>query len=182
MIKESLDSLETKLGQRKKFLLDDNLEKLQEEFLKNKEKCCSKILKKEKPKEDNAKSNINTNVMFPSGEVKKKKGKKKVKDVITLNLPPLNPAVNENINTKPISQSLFSLNFEENKNKNETINVNLITGLPDTFKISDKINKSQQNKNIEEKVDINIDNKGKSNNLSNFKKEENEKEEFPSKE
>ena len=88
MIKESLDSLETKLGQRKKFLLDDNLEKLQEEFLKNKEKCCSKMIKKEKPKEDTNQSNINNNFTFPSGEVKKKKGKKKVKDIITLNLPP----------------------------------------------------------------------------------------------
>jgi len=182
MIKESLDPLEAKLGQRKKFLLDDNLEKLQEEFLKNKEKCCSKIVKKEKPKEDNAQSNINNNFTFPSGEVKKKKGKKKVKDVITLNLPPLNPAINENIKSKPISQSLFSLSFEENKNKNDAINVNLITGLPETFKINEKINKEQQNKNLEEKVGINIDNESKSNNLSKIKKEENVKEEFHSKE
>ena len=182
MIKESLDPLEAKLGQRKKFLLDDNLEKLQEEFLKNKEKCCSKIVKKEKPKEDNAQSNINNNFTFPSGEVKKKKGKKKVKDVITLNLPPLNPAINENIKSKPISQSLFSLSFEENKNKNDAINVNLITGLPETFKINEKINKGQQNKNEEEKVGINIDNESKSNNLSKIKKEENLKEEFHSKE
>jgi len=181
MIKESLDSLETKLGQRKKFLLDDNLEKLQEEFLKNKEKCCSKMIKKEKPKEDNAKSNIYNNFMFPSGEVKKKKGKKKVKDVITLNLPPLNPVINENVKSKPISQSLFSLNFEENKNKNETINVNLMTGLPETFKINDKIKKGQQNKNREEKMDINTDN-SKGNNLNNVKKEESVKEEFHSKE
>lgn len=184
MIKESLDPLEAKLGQRKKFLLDDNLEKLQEEFLKNKEKCCSKIVKKEKPKEDNAQSNINNNFTFPSGEVKKKKGKKKIKDVITLNLPPLNPAINENINSKPISQSLFSLSFEENKNKskNDTINVNLITGLPETFKINEKINKGQQNKNEEEKVGINIDNESKSHHLSKIKKEENVKEEFHSKE
>ena len=180
MIKESLDSLEMKLGQRKNFLFDDNLEKLQEEFLKNKEKCCSTIFKKEKPKEDHAQTTTNNNFMFPSGEVKKKKGKKKVKDVITLNLPPLNPAINENIKIKTISQSLFSLNYEENKNKNETINVNLITGLPETFKISDKVNKVQPNKNIEEKVEKNIGEK--SNNLCDVQKEENVKEEFHSKE
>ena len=45
MIKESLDSLETKLGKRKEFLFDTDLEKLQNEFISNKEKCNTKIIK-----------------------------------------------------------------------------------------------------------------------------------------
>ena len=45
MINESIDSLEAKLGKRKQFLLDNDLEKLQQEFLAKKEKCNSKIIK-----------------------------------------------------------------------------------------------------------------------------------------
>ena len=46
MIKESFDSLESKLGKRKEFLFDNDLDKLQKEFLANKEKCSVKIIKK----------------------------------------------------------------------------------------------------------------------------------------
>ena len=45
MINESIDSLETKLGKRKQFLFDNDLEKLQKEFIAKKEKCNSKIIK-----------------------------------------------------------------------------------------------------------------------------------------
>jgi hypothetical protein len=78
MIKESIDSLETKLGKRKQFLFDDNLEQLQEEFIKNKEKCSSKIIKKEAKKTDIKQDNNNmNNIVFPVGEIKKKKVKKR---------------------------------------------------------------------------------------------------------
>ena len=76
MIKESIYSIEKKLEQRKQFLMDDNLEKLQEEFLKKKEKCNSKIIKINPPKESKNENNINSNSIFIEGEIKKKKGKK----------------------------------------------------------------------------------------------------------
>jgi hypothetical protein len=38
MINESIDSLETKLGKRKQFLFDNDLEKLQKEFIAKKRK------------------------------------------------------------------------------------------------------------------------------------------------
>ena len=165
MFKESID-FEAKLGERKKFLLDDNLEELQEEFLKKKEKCNSKIIKLNPLKKDKIEDNPNKNYFFTQGEIKKKKGKKKVKDVITLNLPQLSPIENENINNTNV-RSLFSLNFDEHKN-NDPDNVNINTGLPDTFKISEKMNVEEENdnifKNIKEDNNNNITKNFQSNN------------------
>ena len=76
MSKESID-FEAKLEERKKFLLDDNLEKLQEEFLKKKEKCNTKIIKINPQKKDNNEDNTNKNYFFTQGEIKKKKEKRK---------------------------------------------------------------------------------------------------------
>ena len=159
MIKESIDSLESKLGKRKEFLFDNDLDKLQKEFLANKEKCSVKIIKKAPNKKENE---INTNnLIFPTGEIKKKKGKKKVKDVISLNLPPLindNEINNKNQN-KSENISLFSLNYNkiEEKNKandtnNNPININITTGLPDTFKIEE----IKKESNIKSERDNNI--------------------------
>ena len=161
MIKESLDSLETKLGKRKQFLFDNDLEKLQQEFLDKKEKCNTKIIKNSQSKKENEKNK--NNFTIPTGEIKKKKGKKKVKDVISLNLPPLNNEKDINSNEKKSENvSLFSLNYnkieEKNKNRdnNATININKITGLPDTFKIETIDNEKNENedKNINEKNEI----------------------------
>ena len=177
MIKESMDSLETKLGKRKQFLFDDNLEKLQEEFLKKKEKCNSKIIKKKLPEiSNNVQDNKNNNTFLPTGEIKKKKGKKKVKDIITLNLPLLSQNDNNN-NTK--QQSLFLLNFDENKNKEKKNNININTGLPETFKITntDFNQIKENNDDIEQKVE-NGNNKDNSNN----DEIENNEDEFNSKE
>ena len=177
MIKESMDSLETKLGKRKQFLFDDNLEKLQEEFLKKKEKCNSKIIKKKLQEISNdVQDNKNNNTFLPTGEIKKKKGKKKVKDIITLNLPLLSQNDNNN-NTK--QQSLFLLNFDENKNKEKKNNININTGLPETFKITntDFNQIKENNDDIEQKVE-NGNNKDNSNN----DEIENNEDEFNSKE
>ena len=161
MIKESLDSLETKLGKRKQFLFDNDLEKLQQEFLDKKEKCNTKIIKNSQSKKEN--ENNKNNFTIPTGEIKKKKGKKKVKDVISLNLPPLNNENDINSNEKKSENvSLFSLNYnkieEKNKNRdnNATININKITGLPDTFKIEtiDNGKNGNEDKNINEKNEI----------------------------
>ena len=159
MIKESIDSLESKLGKRKEFLFDNDLDRLQKEFLANKEKCSVKIIKKAPNKKENE-ININ-NLIFPTGEIKKKKGKKKVKDVISLNLPPLindNEINNKNQN-KSENISLFSLNYNkiEEKNKandtnNNPININITTGLPDTFKIEE----IKKESNIKSEKDNNI--------------------------
>ena len=140
-----MDSIEAKISQRKEFLMDNNLEKLQEEFLKKKEKCNSKIIKKEPPKYNNNKDNNNN--IFPMGEIKKKKGKKKIKDVISLNLPPLDLDSSQNINNKTNQRSLFALNYEENKNIDLNNNINIKTGLPETFKIDAKNNKKEENNN-----------------------------------
>ena len=169
MIKESLDSLETKLGKRKQFLFDNDLEKLQQEFLDKKEKCNTKIIKNIQSKKENEKNK--NNFTIPTGEIKKKKGKKKVKDVISLNLPPLNNENDINSNEKKSENvSLFSLNYnkieEKNKNRdnNATININKITGLPDTFKIETIDNEKNENedkiineKNEVKKMEIDIE-------------------------
>ena len=169
MIKESLDSLETKLGKRKQFLFDNDLEKLQQEFLDKKEKCNTKIIKNSQSKKENEKNK--NNFTIPTGEIKKKKGKKKVKDVISLNLPPLNNENDINSNEKKSENvSLFSLNYnkieEKNKNRdnNATININKITGLPDTFKIETIDNEKNENedkiineKNEVKKMEIDIE-------------------------
>ena len=156
MIKESLDSLETKLGKRKEFLFDTDLEKLQNEFIAKKEKCNTKIIKLSTHKNENE-QNLK-NIIIPTGEIKKKKGKKKVKDVIELNLPSLSTDNYSNINKdkkdKSENSSLFSINynkFKENKNEH---NINISTGLPDTFKIEEK---EKIEKDINIKDDINIE-------------------------
>ena len=74
-----MDTIESKIGERKQFLLDDNLEKLQEEFLSKKEKCNSTITKIKPQETIKNQKNINTNFIFQTVEIKKKKGKKKDK-------------------------------------------------------------------------------------------------------
>lgn len=153
MINESIDSLETKLGKRKQFLFDNDLEKLQKEFIAKKEKCNSKIIKLENKKSENE-ANFK-NLIIPTEEVKQKKGKKKVKDIITLNLPPLNQENEINIKKNPESSSLFSINYNKLEEKNKNINripidINKTTGLPDTFKIEqiEKESKIEEDKTI----------------------------------
>ena len=153
MINESIDSLETKLGKRKQFLFDNDLEKLQKEFIAKKEKCNSKIIKLENKKSENE-ANFK-NLIIPTGEVKQKKGKKKVKDIITLNLPPLNQENEINTKKNPESSSLFSINYNKLEEKNKNINripidINKTTGLPDTFKIEqiEKESKIEEDKTI----------------------------------
>ena len=153
MINESIDSLETKLGKRKQFLFDNDLEKLQKEFIAKKEKCNSKIIKLENKKSENE-ANFR-NLIIPTGEIKQKKGKKKVKDIITLNLPPLNQENEINTKKNPESSSLFSINYNKLEEKNKNINripidINKTTGLPDTFKIEqiEKESKIEEDKTI----------------------------------
>lgn len=153
MINESIDSLETKLGKRKQFLFDNDLEKLQKEFIAKKEKCNSKIIKLENKKSENE-ANFK-NLIIPTGEVKQKKGKKKVKDIITLNLPPLNQEKEVSNKNYPESSSLFSINYNKLEEKNKNINqipidINKTTGLPDTFKIGqiEKETKIEEDKTI----------------------------------
>ena len=155
-----METIESKISQRKQFLLNDNLIELQEEFLKKKEKCNSTIIRNKGSEPNKHQSSINSNIIFPSGEIKKKKGKKKIKDVITLNLPQLSPSLNQEISKNPDQkQSLFSLNYDE-FNKNDTNKININTGLPDTFKIPEKINekseKESSNKNIKIKENTNL--------------------------
>jgi hypothetical protein len=175
MIKESIDSLETKLGKRKQFLFDDNLEQLQEEFIKNKEKCSSKIIKKEAKKTDIKQDNNNNmnNIVFPVGEIKKKKGKKKVKDVISLNLPQM--STNQNTKKDEIHHSLFSLNYDQFKNKDNNNNVDIETGLPETFKIVNNNSMQQNNNNIinnNNDNNINLNNKNINNDVENINSKE----------
>ena len=153
MINESIDSLETKLGKRKQFLFDNDLEKLQKEFIAKKEKCNSKIIKLENKKSENE-ANFK-NLIIPTGEIKQKKGKKKVKDIITLNLPPLNQEKEVSNKNYPESSSLFSINYNKLEEKNKNINqipidINKTTGLPDTFKIEqiEKETKIEEDKTI----------------------------------
>ena len=155
MINESIDSLATKLGKRKQYLFDDDLEKLQKEFIAKKEKCNTKVIKIDNKKTENE-VNLN-NLMFPTGAIKQKKGKKKVKDVITLNLPPLNQENELNVKKNPETYSLFSINYNklEEKTKIKNINqkpieINITTGLPDTFKIEqiEKETKIEEDKTI----------------------------------
>ena len=173
MINESINSLETKLGKRKQFLFDNDLEKLQKEFIAKKEKCNSKIIKldnKKIEKEANFK-----NLIIPTGEIKRKKGKKKVKDVITLNLPPLNQEKEIDIKKNPESSSLFSINYNKLEEKNKNINqipidINKTTGLPDTFKIEqiEKETKIEEDKTINAIKEMDIE---KVNNID-FKEEQ----------
>ena len=77
MINETIDSLATKLGKRKQYLFDDDLQKLQKEFITKKEKCNTKVIKIDNKKTENE---INLkNLMFPTGEIKQKKRKEKSK-------------------------------------------------------------------------------------------------------
>ena len=156
-----MDTIESKISQRKEFLLDDNLEKLQEEYFKKKEKCNTKFNKVEPSKQNNNNQDKNNNLIFITGEMKKKKGKKKIKDVISLNLPTLNPIQPENINNKPNQHSLFSLNYEEHKNIDINNNINIKTGLPETFKIEEKNNIQEEN------INNNYKNKDDNNNNNN---------------
>ena len=147
MIKEQDDYLETKLGKRKQFLFDNDLDKLQKEFLEKKEKCNCKIIKTNPIKKENE-YNLK-NIISQSGEIKKKKGKKKVKDVISLNLPSLNYENNISNKNKSEKASLFSLNFNKIEEANgEHININKNTGLPETFKIEEV--KNEINKKIKD--------------------------------
>ena len=170
-----MDTIESKISQRKEFLLDDNLEKLQEEYFKKKEKCNTKFNKIEPSKQNNNNQDKNNNLIFITGEMKKKKGKKKIKDVISLNLPTLNPIQPQNTNNKTNQHSLFSLNYEEHKNIDINNNINIKTGLPETFKIEEK------NKIQEENINNNYKNKD-DNNKNNISSENVIKENFQSKE
>ena len=156
MIKESLDSLETKLGKRKEFLFDTDLEKLQNEFIAKKEKCNTKIIKLSVQKNENE-QNLK-NIIIPTGEIKKKKGKKKVKDVIELNFPSLSNDNYSNVNKdkkdKSENSSLFSINYNKIKENKNEYNINISTGLPDTFKIEEK---EKIEKDINIKDDLNIE-------------------------
>ena len=173
-----MDTIESKISQRKEFLLDDNLEKLQEEYFKKKEKCNTKFNKIEPSKQNNNNQDKNNNLIFITGEMKKKKGKKKIKDVISLNLPTLNPIQPQNTNNKTNQHSLFSLNYEEHKNIDINNNINIKTGLPETFKIEEKNNEQEENinKNYKNKDDNN------NNNNNNICSENIIKENFQSKE
>ena len=199
MINEPIDSLEEKLGKRKQFLFDKDLEKLQQEFLDKKEKCNSKIIKVENT---NKEKEINKKILsIPKGEIKQKKGKKKVKDIISLNLPSMD-IENENNSNKNNSEasSLFAINYnkfeEKYKSQNEKdtpIDINISTGLPDTFKIealknetnmkeNDAINMKKEIDNIEIKCESNKDIDFKSKEYEEINKENEKKIEQMSKE
>ena len=180
-----MDTIESKIGERKQFLLDDNLEKLQEEFLSKKEKCNSTITKIKPQETIKNQKNINTNFIFQTGEIKKKKGKKKIKDVITLNLPQLEPSSYPNINDNSNQKSLFSLNYDEfNKKYENKININ--TGLPETFKIKENIEeKKEKEENVKMKnmeVEENNNSKNKDININNIIENKKIEEKFESKE
>ena len=133
MNKEPKDSLEINLSRRKQFLFDNDLEKLQQEFISKKEKCNSKIINKKVKDKEKIEQN---NLIIPSGEIKKKKGKKKIKDVISLNLPPLNNDNNEPSKIEAANNKEASL-FSKNYKNEENTNINISTGLPETFKIEE---------------------------------------------
>ena len=180
-----MDTIDSKIEERKQFLLDDNLEKLQEEFLSKKEKCNSTITKIKPQETIKNQKNINTNFTFQTGEIKKKKGKKKIKDVITLNLPQLEPSSYPNINDNSNQKSLFSLNYDEfNKKYENKININ--TGLPETFKIKENIEeKKEKEENVKMKnmeVEENNNSKNKDININNIIENKKIEEKFESKE
>ena len=139
MNKEPKDSLEINLSKRKQFLFDDDLEKLQEEFISKKEKCNSKIINKKVKDKEKIEQN---NLIIPSGEIKKKKGKKKIKDVISLNLPPINYDNNEQSKIDAANEKEMSL-FSKNYKNEENTNINISTGLPETFKIEETNNNNE---------------------------------------
>ena len=116
-------NLEVNIRKRKEFILRDDLDNLQKDFIEKKEKCDVHIkkLKQETP----------IQIAKPS-EIKKVKGKKKIKDVITLDIP-LNQ--NSTASSKKEKESLFGLTYDD---KPQIINKEQLdkeTGLPSTFKL-----------------------------------------------
>ena len=150
MNKESADSLELKIGQRKKLLFNKDLEQMQKDFLEKKEKCNSKIIKLTQENKNIQIKNKNPEITL-SSNVKKVKGKKKIKDIITLNIPLSNTISNPKSNLNE-PKSLFSLNFDNNPKLNE---VDINTGLPQTFKIKENKSEIENNKEIKENKENN---------------------------
>ena len=170
--------IDIKTKERMDFLFNNDLEKMQKEFIDKKEKSCVKIIKNEKKDNNNNETNniiYNNMYMNKNNKISKLKGKKKIKDVITLDIPimPRNNYINEkNIN----KQSLFDKNFN-NLKKTEIKNLDKNTGLPQTFKLN---NLEEMNNNLnkieKDKKDENNDLK-KEDDMKNipYKNEEYEK-------
>ena len=134
---------------RKKELLREDLDEMQKEFIDKKEKCNVKV-KKEKIKEKEETKEV-------SAKIKKIRGIKKTRDVITLNIP-LNLGNNNNNNSKQ-KESLFALNFEKEVKNNKFNILNKKTGLPETFKLENlNDDLKENNKEIKEENDISENN------------------------
>lgn len=116
--------LEINIRKRKELLLRSDIDQMQKEFLEKKEKCNVKI-KKENPQPE---IKINN-----APKIKQLKGKKKIKDIISLDIPIGSIKKEENKEEK--KESLFGQNI---KSQLSSININTIekeTGLPNTFKL-----------------------------------------------
>ena len=125
-----IDYLNNFTQKRKNELLRDDLDEMQKEFLDKKEKCHVKI-KKEKI-EDN---NNNKSTEKIESKIQKIKGKKKTRDVISLNIP-LNLG---NINIPKQKESLFGLNFEKEEKNFDINKIDNKTGLPGKIKLIIKL-------------------------------------------
>ena len=157
---DGIDYLNNFTQKRKNELLRDDLDEMQKEFLDKKEKCHVKI-KKEKI-EDN---NNNKSTEKIESKIKKIKGKKKTRDVISLNIP-LNLG---NINIPKQKESLFGLNFEKEEKNFDINKIDNKTGLPGTFKLENydnELKKIVEDNKIENKKEN--DNSIKNNEENNF--------------
>ena len=148
---DGIDYLNNFTQKRKIELLSDDLEEMQKEFLDKKEKCNVKI-KKEKIEESQ-----NKPIEKISSKIEKIKGKKKTRDVISLNIP-LNLG---NVNIPKQKESLFGLNFEKEEKNFDINKIDKKTGLPGTFKLENydnELKKIIQDKKNENNRDNSIKN------------------------
>ena len=148
---DGIDYLNNFTQKRKIELLSDDLEEMQKEFLDKKEKCNVKI-KKEKIEESQ-----NKPIEKISSKIEKIKGKKKTRDVISLNIP-LNLG---NVNIPKQKESLFGLNFEKEEKNFDINKIDKKTGLPGTFKLGNydnELKKIIQDKKNENNRDNSIKN------------------------
>ena len=135
---------------RKDLLFRKDLESMQKEFLENKEKTSVKLTKREQhPNQPRINDPLNVNVN--TIKTTKIKGKKKVKDVIALDIP-ISGKFNEQLEIK----SLFRENIAENNKLSTLQAIDKESGLPPVFKLkkegSLKVNKEITiEKNVNEK-------------------------------
>ena len=154
--------LEINIRKRKELLLRSDIDQMQKEFLDKKEKCNVKI-KKDNPQQEILISN--------APRIKQLKGKKKIKDVISLDIPISSIKKEENKEEK--KESLFGQNI---KSQLSSININTIekeTGLPNTFKLDAFSHPPKKNLEITSKKEETINTqKENKRNLQKYEKDD----------